>query len=104
MGSKELSEDERRGADRLTLDLPVRGRVGDGEYHDLAVVDISPGGMQISSSSFDALKLGFDPKDNVARFEIRIVARLAWAQPGDDGAFLTGWEFDSIESDGPMIG
>ena len=86
--------DERRSKDRLELQLPVQGRVGDGEFIDLEVVDISMGGMQLKSSDIEAIKQGFQTSENVAKFEIRISGRLAWAQPGDDGTFLTGWEFD----------
>jgi hypothetical protein len=96
--------DERRVADRLELQLPIQGRVGKGEFFDLEVVDISLGGMQLKSSDFDSIKLGFDKDKNVANFEIRISGRLAWAQPGDDGTFLTGWEFDVGPSGEEMVG
>lgn len=94
MGADKPSGEERRRAERLELELPIRGRVGDGDFHDLEVVDIGVGGMQIRSPDFESLKAGFDQGGKVARFEIHVTARLAWAQPGDDGTFLTGWEFD----------
>ena len=50
--------------------------------------------MQIRCPDFDGLKKGFNAETNLASFEIHITARLAWAQPGDDGEFLTGWEFE----------
>lgn len=86
--------DERRRAERLVLELPLKGRVGGGDHLDLEVVDISKGGMQIRCPDFDDLKKGFKSGTNLASFELHITARLAWAQPGDDGEFLTGWEFD----------
>ena len=96
--------DERRRADRLELQLPIQGRVGKGDFLDLEVVDISLGGMQIKSSDLESIKQGFDTQENVAKFEIRISGRLAWAQPGYDGTFLTGWEFDAGPTGEPIVG
>ena len=88
------SGDEKRGSDRLLLNLPVRGRVGTGELMDFEVVGITTGGMQIKSSNFDVIKKGFNEQQNSAEFEIRIVGRLAWAQSGPEDSYVTGWEFE----------
>jgi hypothetical protein len=99
MATGSSSEDERRRAQRLVLEMPVKGRVGDSDHLDLEVVDISQGGMQIRCPDFEELKESLGAGRNVARFEIHITARLAWAQPGDDGEFLTGWEFDGADGE-----
>lgn len=91
-------EDKRR-AQRLSMGLPVQARVGDGSQIELEMVDISASGMQIRSPDFDVLKQGFDAQHNAASFEIRLVARLAWARPEADGSFVTGWEFDVKDGD-----
>jgi hypothetical protein len=90
----EQSEEDKRLALRVRLDLPIQARVGQGQHLDVEIVDISASGMQIRSTNFDVLKDGFDTQHNVADFEIRILARLAWARPEDDGSFVTGWEFN----------
>ena len=102
MAPETSSEDERRGSNRLVLSMPVQGRVGSGELMDFEVVDISTGGMQIKSSNFEVIKRGFDEQHNRAEFEIRIVGRLAWAQPGPEDSFLTGWEFE-LEGGEPQV-
>lgn len=99
MATGSSSEDERRSAERLVLELPILGRVDGSDHLDLEVVDISKGGMQIRCPDFGELKERLGGGRNVARFEIHITARLAWAQPGDDGEFLTGWEFDGPDSE-----
>ena len=99
MADETSSGDDRRRAERLELELPLKGRVGDGDHLELELVDISKGGMQIRCGDFDVIKTGFQPGSNVARFEIHITARLAWAQPGDDGVFLTGWEFEGVDDE-----
>ena len=94
MESENSSEDNKRRNERVRLDLPIEARVGEGDQLDLHIVDISSTGMQVRTENFDVLKDGFDAQHNTARFEIRIVARLAWARPDADGSFVTGWEFD----------
>ncbi len=94
---------EKRRAKRLLIGLPIQARVGDGSHIELEMVDISASGMQIRSQDFDVLKRGFDAQHNSATFEIRFIARLAWARPESDGTFVTGWEFDR-EDDEPRIG
>ena len=101
MATGSSSEDERRTAERLVLELPILGRVDGSDHLDLEVVDISKGGMQIRCPDFEELKESLASGSNQARFEIHITARLAWAQPGDDGEFLTGWEFGDAEADKP---
>ncbi len=96
-------DDEQRNNNRLTIDLPIQARIGSGEDLDLEIVDISSSGMQLRSQDFEVLKGGFDAQHNVATFEIRIQARLAWARPEDDGSFVTGWEFNRDEGE-PRIG
>lgn len=98
------SDEDKRLNQRLRLDLPISARVGQGQHMDLEIVDISATGMQIRSTNFDVLKDGFDTQHNIADFEIRIVARLAWARPEDDGSFVTGWEFNRDSSDEDLIG
>ena len=90
----ENSDSELRSYERVRLDLPIQGRIGDGQHLDLEIVDMSATGMQIRTETFDVLKDGFDSQHNQAMFEIRIQARLAWARPDDDGTFVTGWEFN----------
>ena len=102
MASDARDDDKRRNL-RLRLDLPIQARVGQGEHLDVEIVDISATGMQIRSTNFDVLKDGFDTQHNVAAFEIRIVARLAWARPEGDGSFVTGWEFNR-DSNEELIG
>ncbi len=94
MGSEATSNDDKRRFGRLELGLPIQAKVGQGEHIDLEIVDISASGMQIRSEDFDVLKKGFDAQHNQATFEIRLLARLAWARPEDDGSFVTGWEFN----------
>ena len=96
--------DERRQAHRLMLRLPVTGRVGKGDYQELEVVDIGVGGMQIRTRDFEMVEEEFDPEENRAGFGLRITARLAWAVPGPDGAFLTGWEFEIEGEDEERVG
>jgi len=93
MESQTSSDSDKRGAQRLRLGIPIQGKVGDGERLTLEIVDISASGMQIRSEDFEAIREGFDARHNLATFEIRIAARLAWARPQEDGSFVTGWEF-----------
>ncbi|MCZ6632541.1 MAG: PilZ domain-containing protein [bacterium] len=86
--------DNKRQHPRLLLDLPIQAQVDRGEYQEMHVVDISPSGMQIRCEDFEVLKRGIHVHTNVAEFEILMEARLAWVQTGDDGKFLTGWEFE----------
>lgn len=97
------SDSDKRIGTRLQIGLPIQARVGAGDHIDLEMVDISASGMQIRSEDFDMLKRGFDAQHNAATFEIRLVARLAWARPEEDGTFVTGWEFGR-EDDEPRIG
>lgn len=97
------SDDDKRGATRLEMRIPIQARVGDGNHIELEMVDISSKGMQIRSEDFEVLKKGFDAHQNSATFEIRLVARLAWARPEEDGTFVTGWEFEGGD-DEPRIG
>lgn len=97
------SQSNKRSADRLQIGLSIQARVGAGDHIDLEMVDISASGMQIRSDDFDVLKRGFDAQHNSATFEIRLIGRLAWARPEEDGTFVTGWEFDR-EDDEPRIG
>ena len=87
----------------MQLGLPIQARIGTGGHIDLEMVDISASGMQIRSEDFEVLKRGFDAQHNTATFEIRLIARLAWARPEGDGTFVNGWEFDR-EDDEPRIG
>ena len=87
-------DDDKRLNQRLRLDLPILAKIGEGEHLDLEIVDISATGMQIRSTDFEVLKDGFDTQHNIASFEIRMIARLAWARPEGDGSFVTGWEFN----------
>jgi hypothetical protein len=101
--SEESDASEKRKAQRLQVDLPIHARLGEGEAQPLEIVDISASGMQVRSRNFEVLKNGFDSQHNEATFEIRILARLAWARPEDDGSFVTGWEFNRNEAE-PRIG
>ena len=96
----ENSEDNKRRNERIRLDFPIEARVGDGDHVDLQIVDISSIGMQIRTDNFDVLKDGFDAQHNTAGFEIRMIARLAWARPDPNGTFVTGWEFDREDDEG----
>ena len=97
------SNSEQRTAARLQIGLSIQACVGSGDDIDLKMVDISASGMQIRSEDFDVLKRCFYAQHNAATFEIKLIARLAWACPEDDGSFVTGWEFD-WEDDEPRIG
>lgn len=104
MGQGATSGDERRRAHRVMLRLPAVGRVGAGDYQEVEVVDIGVGGMQIRTTDFEMMEGEFDPIENRADFGLRIVARLAWAEPDADGAFLTGWEFEIEGEDEERVG
>ncbi|MCZ6635622.1 MAG: PilZ domain-containing protein [bacterium] len=97
------SDDDKRGATRLEMGIPIQARIGDSSHIDLEILDISSNGMQIRTKDFEVLKKGFDADQNLATFEIRLVARLAWARPEEDGTFVTGWEFNRAD-DEPRIG
>jgi len=103
MNNTDGSDSDKRRAQRMQLGLPIQARVGANNDIELEVVDISASGMQIRSGDFDMLKRGFDAQRNAATFEFKLVARLAWARPEDDGSFVTGWEFEQID-DEPRIG
>ena len=92
-------DSNKRRAERLQLGLLIQARVGGGTHIPLEMIDISASGMQIRTEDFDILQKGFDAQHNSATFEIRLVARLAWARPEDDGSFLTGWEFNLEDED-----
>ncbi len=104
METSGASGDERRNAHRVMLKLSAVGRVGGGDFHDVEVVDIGVGGMQIRTSNFEMMKDECDPLENRVDFGLRILARLAWAEPGGDGAFLTGWEFEIEGEDEERVG
>ena len=40
---------------------------------------------------------------DVVEFEIRLRARMAWAEPGEGDGFVTGWEFNRDTGE-PRIG
>ncbi len=103
MESETPSESNNRKYERVRLDLPIVASVGGSDKMDLEIVDVSATGMQIRTENFDVLKGGFDAQHNQASFEIRIVARLAWARPDPDGTFVTGWEFNRADGEA-MIG
>ncbi len=93
----------KRRHDRLTLDLPIQAQVGNGEFENLQLVDISPSGMQLRCADFDLIKTGLGPHGNHAQFTILLEARLAWVQTVENKNFLTGWEF-GIDEDEKRIG
>lgn len=83
----------KRKHDRLSLELPIQAQVGDGEYEELELVDISPSGMQLRCVDFEMIKEGLDLHTNQAQFNILLEARLAWVQTAENNDFITGWEF-----------
>jgi hypothetical protein len=99
MDDDALSVDNKRQNERVRLDLPIEAKVGAGDHMELEIVDISATGMQVRTDNFDVLKDGFDSQHNLATFEIKIEARLAWARPDQDGTFVTGWEFDRVSGE-----
>ena len=60
--------------------------------------------MQIKSCDFDIFKGRGYQKDRKERLKISVVARLAWAEPDEDGGFLTGWEFEMDDVGEEAIG
>ena len=92
------AEDKRRSP-RIKVELPVEVRVDESTTILLQSADFSSRGMQlvISSSDIDPFvkSIGEGPKfqEQEILFEIRLPGRLAWIQPGPEGAFNTGWEF-----------
>ena len=94
MSSEEKSGSNRRRHDRLELHLEVEGRAADGEYKDLTVLDFSTSGMQVRIPDFHLLEKNLARDAKHVPFEIRLKARMAWAEPEDGAAYVTGWEFD----------
>ena len=89
----DAAEEKRRHA-RLEINLPIEAQVGEGNFQEMDVVDISPSGMQLRVKEIDPVEGGADARHMRMVFDIRIEARLAWVQTGNKDEFLTGWEFD----------
>ena len=87
-------EAERRRSQRLKIDLPLQLKTGDGEYHDIELVDVSSTGMQILADNLTMLDRKSDHPNQLIEFEIRVVARLAWVKPTPDEKFALGMEFN----------
>lgn len=96
------SEDNRRRKPRFQLNLPLQ--LNGKTTHDVEMIDISSTGMQLRSGEFDIFKGRGYQKDRVEQLKINIIARLAWAEPDENGGFLTGWKFEvepgDVDSDG----
>ncbi len=93
MGTETLSEAERRRAARYELNLPAQTHSHGNDFQDIEIVDISATGMQVRAGAFDVFKrMGYVPNKK-DRLKISLVARLAWAEPEEDGGFSMGWEF-----------
>jgi len=89
----DMESEGKRRHDRLDLDLPIQAQVGEGDYQNVGLVDISPSGMQLRCVDFDIIKKGLDPHTNSAQFTVLLEGRLAWVQIAENNDFLTGWEF-----------
>jgi hypothetical protein len=98
VGTETLTDDERRRAPRHELNLPAQTHANGSDFHDIEIVDISATGMQVRAGAFDVFRrMGYVP-DKKDRLRISMVARLAWAEPEEDGGFTMGWEF--VQEDG----
>ncbi|MDP6041908.1 MAG: PilZ domain-containing protein, partial [Candidatus Latescibacteria bacterium] len=92
------SGDDRRGKARYELNVPMQ--LNGAAYHDVEMIDISATGMQLKSGNHDIFRGRGYERDRREQLKISIVARLAWAEPDDDGGFLTGWEFEVVGDEG----
>lgn len=86
---------DRRRAPRYPLHVPVQ--LNGTASHNVEMVDISATGMQLRSGQFDIFKGRGYQKNRQEQLKLNIVARLAWAEPDDNGGFLTGWAFDVVD-------
>lgn len=88
------SGDDRRRKRRYQLNVPMQ--LNGSAYHDVKMIDISSTGMQLKSGDHDIFGGRGYEKDRREQLKISIIARLAWAEPDEDGGFLTGWEFEVV--------
>lgn len=88
------SGDDRRRKRRYELNVPMQ--LNGAAYHDVKMIDISAEGMQLKSGDHDIFRGRGYEKDRREQLKISIIARLAWAEPAEDGGFLTGWEFEMV--------
>lgn len=95
--SENSSYDDRRDRTRFQLNLPAQMN-GNG-YHNIEMIDISSSGMQIKTDEFDIFQGEGYIQNRLDQLRICFIARLAWAEPQEGGGFLTGWEFEMVESE-----
>ena len=93
---------DRRRAPRYELNVPLQ--LNGTATHRVEMVDISSTGMQLRSGQFDIFKGRGYEKNRREQLKINIVARLAWAEPDENGGFLTGWAFDVVDEPAQMEG
>jgi hypothetical protein len=86
------SGDDRRRANRYELNVPMQ--LNGQAYHDIELVDISETGIQIRTGNFDIFHGRGYQKNTVEKLRICVDARLAWAEPDENGGFVTGWAFE----------
>jgi len=93
------SGDDRRCGDRYELNVPMQ--LNGQAYQNIELVDISETGLQLRTTEFDIFKGRGYKKDATEQLKICVNARLAWAEPDDNGGFLTGWAFEVVEENNP---
>ena len=86
--------DERRGRERLQINLPIQVKVASGETVDLELVDISSNGLQVRGDTLSIFAQQPGANNQQIEFEVRIRARLAWVSPQDDGTFAIGLDLE----------
>ena len=92
------SGDDRRRANRYELNVPMQ--LNGQAYHDIELVDISETGIQIRTGDFDIFRGRGYQKNSTEKLKICVNARLAWAEPDENGGFVTGWAFEAEEENG----
>ncbi|MFT5368504.1 MAG: hypothetical protein ACI8V2_003470 [Candidatus Latescibacterota bacterium] len=86
------SGENRRRADRYDLNVPMQ--LNGQAYHDIELVDISETGLQIRTGDFDIFQGRGYKKNTTEKLKICMNVRLAWAEPDENGGFVTGWAFE----------
>ena len=86
--------EERRASERIPIRLPVLVESEKPRQRYLSLLDINAEGMQIRAKDLNILKSG--ATTDRFRFQIPVVANVAWVNGGADGGFEIGWTFDDI--------
>jgi len=87
-------ETERRGSERVSMQLPVKAAQSSDSIEYLRLVNLSASGMKTFGRHPDLLMVD---SDTPLSFEIPAVANLAWLHNVRFGdGYVVGWKFDSI--------